>query len=111
MNIYVHISVISIHSLHPASTYSFHQWEDPNLCKCKYCWGESFLHQNKKEMEANLVPNDDEYHQNERIQGKQILLNALYILSSSFSFVVEMISEGRSALMAPNAQLHVYLYI
>lgn len=57
------------------------------------------------------MPNDDEYHQNECIQGKQILLNALYILASSFSFMVEMISEGRSSLMVPNAQLHVYLYI
>lgn len=54
MNIYVHISVISIHSLNPASMYSFHQWEDPNLYKCKYCWGESFLHQNKKEWKQTL---------------------------------------------------------
>lgn len=57
------------------------------------------------------MPNDDEYHQNECIQGKQILLNALYILSSSFSFMLEIISERRSSLMVPNAQLHVYVYI
>lgn len=68
-------------------------------------------------MEANLVVNDDEYHQNDIhsndicIQRKQMLLNALYILSSCFSFIAKMISRGRSILMLPNVQLHMYAYL
>lgn len=62
-------------------------------------------------MEANLVVNDDEYRQNECIQRKCIILNALYILASCFSFMAKIISKGRSILMLPNVQLHMYLYI
>lgn len=61
-------------------------------------------------METNLVVSDDEYHQNECIQRKHVLLNALYILSSC-SFIAKMISKGRSILMLPNVQLHMYLSI
>lgn len=62
-------------------------------------------------MEANLVVNDDEYHQNEYIQRKQIPINALYILSSCFSFIAKMVSRGRSILMLPNVQLRMYVYL